>query len=110
MSDTIRVHVTDLDGNRQTYEGLNGYSVMEVIRDNGLPIKAECGGCMCCATCAVDVAANWVHKIPQQSKDERDMIEDSGVAANETTRLSCQIVLGPELDGIAVTLRPDAVP
>lgn len=110
MSDTIRVHVTDLNGDTQTYEGLSGYSVMEVIRDNGLPIKAECGGCLCCATCAVEVEDNWLHKIAQQSADEKDMIDDTGMTVNDGTRLSCQIVLNSELDGLAVSLRADSAP
>ncbi len=104
MSDTIKVIVTDLNGDTTAYEGLEGYSVMEVIRDNGLPIKAECGGCMCCATCAVTVAPVWHDKIAPQSADEADLVMDAGL--NAAARLSCQIVLEPALDGLEVTLLP----
>lgn len=106
MTDTIKVIVTDLNGDIQTYEGLEGYSVMEVIRDNGLPIKAECGGCMCCATCAVDIDAQWLDKIVPQSADEADLILDAGLDVKPLTRLSCQIVLDPSLNGLEVTLLP----
>lgn len=106
MSDTISVLVTDLSGETQSYEGLEGYSVMEVIRDNGLPIKAECGGCKCCATCAVEVAPEWLDKIRAADADETDLVADSGMSVTPQTRLSCQIILDADLSGLAVTLRP----
>lgn len=106
MSDTIAVTVTTANGTTQNYEGLEGYSVMEVIRDNGLPIRAECGGCKCCATCAVEVSDEWVSKIVAADADEVDLIADAGVRATQNTRLSCQIILAPALSGIAVTLHP----
>lgn len=105
MSDgIITVHVTDLDGQTKTYEGLESYSLMEVIRDHGLPIKAECGGCMCCATCVVNVDEKWLDHLPEQNDDERDLIEDSGIDVTPQTRLSCQIILAPEMDGLKATL------
>lgn len=107
MTDTIRVTVATPDGRRDTYEGLEGYSVMEVIRDNGLPIKAECGGCMCCATCAVVVSPDWQDRINPATADEEDLVMDAGLDAS--ARLSCQIVLDPSLDGLEVTLLPQDV-
>ena len=108
MSDTISVIVTDPSGATQSYEGLEGYSVMEVIRDNGLPIKAECGGCKCCATCAVEVSPEWLDKIRAADADETDLVADSGMNVTPQTRLSCQIILEPALSGLAVTLLPSA--
>ena len=107
MSDTIIISVTDMTGNTREYEGLEGYSVMEVIRDNGLPIKAECGGCMCCATCAVEVAPDWLDTLKARSADEEDLIMDAGLTITPQTRLSCQIILDPALDGLKVTLLPE---
>jgi len=110
MSDTIKIAVTDLNGNTLTYEGLNGYSVMEVIRDNGLPIKAECGGCMCCATCAVEVDAAWTDKLTPRSADEEDLMSDNGLGVTPQTRLSCQIILDEQMDGLSVKLIQDSAP
>lgn len=107
MTDTIKINVTDLSGNTQEYEGLEGYSVMEVIRDNGLPIKAECGGCMCCATCAVEISLDWLDSMKARSADEEDLIVDAGLNITPQTRLSCQIILDPALDGLAVKLLPE---
>lgn len=109
MSDVITVHVTDLEGETKTYEGLDGYSLMEVIRDNGLPIKAECGGCMCCATCLVDVNEAWLDKIQPQSDDERDLIEDAGIDLTPSMRLSCQIILDESLMDLQVNLLKEAL-
>lgn len=106
MSDTIKVTVTDLSGEARIYEGLEGYSVMEVIRDNGLPINAECGGCKCCATCAVEVSTDWLSKITPPDADESDLMHDAGLDVTPQTRLSCQIILDDGLDGISVTLLP----
>jgi len=108
MSDTIKVKITDLHGDTHEAEGLDSYSVMEVIRDNGYPIKAECGGCLCCATCAVTVSPEWLDKIKPASPDEQDLMVDAGLDVTPQTRLSCQIILDPSLEGFAVTLLPEA--
>ena len=59
-----KVIVTDREGNEHELEGIEGWRVMEVIRDHGLPIKAECGGAAACATCHVYVNEDWVDRIP----------------------------------------------
>ncbi len=107
MSDTIKISVTDISGETQEYEGLEGYSVMEVIRDNGLPIKAECGGCKCCATCAVEVDPEWLARIRAADADETDLMDDAGLNVTPQTRLSCQVILDPALEGLKVVLRPE---
>lgn len=81
---------------------------MEMIRDAGLPIKAECGGCMACATCHVYVDPAWVDKIPAPRDDERDMITDFAASPRENSRLSCQILMTDELKGLVVTLAPNS--
>lgn len=106
MSEPISVRVTDLHGETHAFEGQEGYSLMEIIRDNGLPMKAECGGCLCCATCAVEVAPGWLPQLGAASPDEKDLMEDAGLNVTPQTRLSCQIVLAPALDGVAVKLVP----
>jgi 2Fe-2S ferredoxin len=102
----IPVHITDYDGKRHTLEGIEGWRLMEVIRDYGLPIKAECGGACACATCHVYVAPEWVEKLAAKSGDE-DMMLDDAMAVESNSRLSCQIILSQEHEGLEVTLAPN---
>lgn len=102
----IPVHVTDYEGKRHTLDGIEGWRLMEVIRDYGLPIKAECGGACACATCHVYVAPEWMEKLIPANSDETMMLDDA-MAVEENSRLSCQIILSPELEGLEVTLAPN---
>ena len=101
------IHVTDQAGETHQLEGLEGWRVMEVIRDWGLNIKAECGGACSCATCHVYVEDGWFEKLPDPSDDEEDLIY-STLDQKPTSRLSCQILLSDELDGLQLTLTPSA--
>ncbi len=103
----MKIIVTDQDGAVHQLEGLDGWRVMEVIRDWGLNIKAECGGSCTCATCHVWVDRDWYDKLPPASDDEEDLIF-STLDQKPTSRLSCQILLSEELDGLKVTLTPSA--
>ena len=78
---------------------------MEVIRDYDLPIKAECGGACACATCHVYVDAEWLPKLIPASDEEIGML-DSAFDVQANSRLSCQILTAPELDGLRVTIAP----
>lgn len=99
----VTVHITDYAGERHTLAGLEGWRLMEVIRDYGLPIKAECGGACACATCHVYVSAEWFEKLTPANADETMMLDDA-MAVEAHSRLSCQIILSPELEGLEVTL------
>ncbi len=101
----MHIIVTDRDGNDHTLEALEGWRVMEIIRDYGLPIKAECGGACACGTCHVYVAPEWVGRLYPASEDEIYML-DSAFEVEKNSRLSCQILFTPELDGLRVTLAP----
>lgn len=103
----MKIHVTDQEGTEHELEGLDGWRVMEVIRDWGLNIKAECGGAASCATCHVYVDESWIDKLAPMSEDEEDLIY-STMDKKPTSRLSCQILLSDELDGLKVTLAPSA--
>jgi 2Fe-2S ferredoxin len=109
----MKIIVTDQDGQVHELEGLDGWRAMEVIRDWGLNIKAECGGACTCATCHVWVGEAWYGKLAPASDDEEDLIF-STLDQKPTSRLSCQILLSEELDGLQLTLTPsaakDAVP
>ncbi len=104
--DDLYIMVRDRDGGETKVPALSGWRVMEIIRDNGLPIKAECGGALLCATCHVYVDPDWVSRVPPPRDDERDMIVDSAVDTYDNSRLSCQIIMTPELNGLVVTLAP----
>lgn len=104
--ETYKIKVTDRDGVEHELEGLEGWRVMEVIRDAGLPIKAECGGCCACATCHVYVAPEWQDKLVPATDEEVNMM-DEAFDVQDNSRLSCQILLKPEFDGLKVTLAPD---
>lgn len=101
----MHIHVTDQSGTRHTLEALEGFRVMEIIRDWGLDIKAECGGACACATCHVHVAPDWTGKLYPIETEEEDML-DQAFDVRDTSRLSCQLLMSEELDGLEVTLAP----
>jgi ferredoxin, 2Fe-2S len=105
----MKLHVTDQDGKTHILEGIDGWRVMEIIRDHGLPIKAECGGCASCATCHVYVAPEWVEKLHPPREDELDLL-DTAPDVRDNSRLSCQILMSEELDGLTLTLAPGSEP
>jgi 2Fe-2S ferredoxin len=99
--------VVTRDGTERTVEGESGLSVMEVIRDAGFDeLLALCGGCCSCATCHVHVDPAFADKLPDMSEDENDLL-DSSDYRNETSRLSCQLTFGEDLDGLRVTIAPE---
>ena len=102
----IKVKMPDCTVHR--LEALDGWRVMEVIRDWGLPIKAECGGACACATCHVWVGKDWVRKIPAASGEEMEML-DGAFNVDERSRLCCQIIMNETLDGLEVELAPESL-
>jgi len=102
----MNIVATDREGKERVIEGRDGWSVMEILRDAGLPIAAECGGACACATCHVYVAEDWLAKLPPKSDAETDML-DMALAVEPNSRLSCQITCSDELDGIKVTIAPE---
>lgn len=100
------IYVTDPEGKTHRLEGPEGWRVMEVIRDNGLPLKAECGGACSCATCHVYVDEAWLEKLVPATDEETYML-DEAFEVEDNSRLSCQILLSEELDGLEVTIAPD---
>ena len=81
---------------------------MEVLRDGGVPVRAECGGACACATCHVHVGEDWRTQAGKASEEETDLLEDSDYFVEGASRLACQIKLSDALDGLAVTLQLDA--
>ena len=100
------IHVTDRAGQRHTLEAIEGWRVMEIIRDWGLPIEGMCGGACECATCHVFVDEAWLARCGTPSELEASMLSFAA-AAQPNSRLSCQIAMTPLLDGLVVRL-PEA--
>lgn len=99
--------VTTREGETSEIEVEKGLTVMEAIRDNGFDeLLALCGGCCSCATCHVHINPEFAGKLPEMSEDEDDLLESSDHRA-DTSRLSCQIPFGAELDGLKVTIAPE---
>jgi 2Fe-2S ferredoxin len=102
----MKIHATDRNGKQHELEGRDGWTVMEILRDGGLDISAECGGACACATCHVYVAPEWFDKLPKASDAEIDML-DMALAVEPTSRLSCQLTCSEDLDGLTVTVAPE---
>ena len=102
----MKIIATDRKGAVHTLEGRDGWSVMEIMRDAGLPVAAECGGACACATCHVYVEESWYARLAPPKPEEIDML-DMAIALQPNSRLSCQIICAPETDGIKVTLAPE---
>jgi len=103
----ITVQLVEPDGSRHTLTGDPGLSLMRVATDAGVDgIKADCGGCLTCATCHVFVDPVWAGRLPPPSPDEDAMLEMTAAPRQPNSRLSCQIVLDEALDGLVAGL-PD---
>jgi len=91
-------------GKTHTIDVPNGLSAMEGAIQNNIPgIDADCGGGMACATCHVYVKEEWFDKLPKKEDGEEDMI-DMAYEPNKFSRLSCQLIVSDELEGLVVKL------
>ena len=102
----MKIIVTNRDGNKQILEGDNNSTLMEIIRDQGLDIDAACGGCCACATCHVYIDEKWFNKLSSKDDEEESML-DQAFDVKKNSRLSCQIHLNEELDGLELELAPE---
>ena len=103
----VRLIITSSTGQTRTIEARSGTSVMEAARNNGVEgIIAECGGACSCATCHVHVADDWLAKLPERSGTEADMLDFADNLDVQRSRLSCQISMTADLDGLEVSV-PD---
>ena len=98
-----KITYQDNIGNSKTIDVENGLTVMEGAIQNDIPgIDADCGGSMACATCHVYVEEKWLDKLPKAEEAEIDMI-DMALKKKKNSRLSCQLIVSDELDGLKVT-------
>ena len=99
-----KVTYIEFNGTEHVVNVEKDLTIMEGAVQNNIPgIDADCGGSCACATCHVYVDDDWVDKLPEQSDAEKDML-DFAFETKSTSRLSCQLFLDENLDGIAVSL------
>ncbi len=97
----INVTFISADGERQEVQAEAGQGLLEVAQAAGQPLEGTCEGQMACSTCHVIIDKDWFDKLPCAVEGEEDML-DLASGARRTSRLSCQIVLTPELNGLVV--------
>jgi len=98
-----KITFVDASGESRSVEAQVGATVMETALRNSIPgIEAECGGACACATCHVYVSEAWTEKTGKASQMEEDML-DFAFEVRPNSRLSCQIKVSDELDGLCVT-------
>ena len=92
-------------GKEHVVEVANGLTVMEGARDNNIPgIEADCGAACACSTCHVYVHPDWVGKLPEKDDMEEDMLDFAYEPDAERSRLTCQLKVTDELDGLVVQM------
>jgi ferredoxin len=102
----IRVRFTSADGGTtREVQAPEGQRLLEVAQNDGQPLEGTCEGQMSCSTCHVIVAAEDFARLPAVSEEEEDML-DLAIGAVRTSRLACQILLTPDLDGLSVRIPP----
>lgn len=97
----IKVTFINAEGQAQTVDAEVGQDLLKVAQAAGQPLEGTCEGQMACSTCHVIVDKDWFGKLPPAVEDEEDML-DLASGARRTSRLSCQIILTEELDGLVV--------
>jgi|TARA_Y100000389_G_scaffold143639_1_gene141920 ferredoxin, 2Fe-2S len=99
----VKIIYKNNQGDTKTIEVENGLTVMEGAIQNDIPgIDADCGGSMACATCHVYIEEKWFNKLPKAEEAEVDMI-DMAYEPKKNSRLSCQLIVSDELEGLTVT-------
>jgi ferredoxin, 2Fe-2S len=98
-----RIVFVDASGKEHQIEAADGLSVMEALRGHAPGIQGECEGSLACATCHVWIDPAWAHRLEQPTDDEADML-DCAFNVREHSRLSCQIRIGPDIDGLRCEL------
>ena len=99
-----KIKYIEFNGEEHEVDVQNGLTVMEGAIKNKIPgIDADCGGACACATCHVYVQKKWLSKLPSKEDTEEDML-DFAFEVKENSRLSCQLTVTDELDGLVVDL------
>jgi 2Fe-2S ferredoxin len=102
----VKLVVTDKDGRDVEIDARAGLSIMENIRQLPRSVEAICGGLCSCATCHVFIEPEWMQRLAPRRYEERVMLQSSPTFDSARSRLSCQIKVTPELEGLHVTVAP----
>lgn len=97
------IHVVDRDGRQHDLEPVEGWRLMEILRDYGLGMDNTCCGSLACAECHVILDADWAGKVPPPTDEEIEKLDELPLL-HETSRLSCQIIWSDELDGLRLKI------
>ena len=100
---SIAITFVTAEGARVTASAEEGRHLLEVAQAAGMPLEGTCESQMACSTCHVIVAPEWFDRLPPAVEDEEDML-DLAAQVTRTSRLSCQIRLTPDLDGLEVRI------
>lgn len=103
----MRVRFTTARGDAFESEAMPGDTLLRLAQAAGLPLEGTCEGQMACSTCHIVVTPEWFDRLAPASEEEEDML-DLAAGVRRTSRLACQIVLGEDLDGLAVTIPAEA--
>ena len=101
-----KIIITNRDGKKHEIDADPNFTLMEAIRDKGFDIEASCGGCCACATCHVYIDEKWITRVTKLNDDEASML-DLAFDVRDNSRLSCQIELSDELDGLELEIAPE---
>ena len=100
-----KITYIEYGGKRHVIDVPNGITVMEGARDNNIPgIEADCGGACACSTCHVYVDDSWVERLPEKEPMEEDMLDFAFEPDEVRSRLTCQLTVSDDLDGLIVTM------
>ena len=102
----ITIKVTDLDGQQHELEANPGEILMELLREQDWGVAALCGGMCSCATCHVFLDEGWLERFPPKESDEEELLEVLDYF-QPNSRLSCQLRLENDHDGLSVQLAPE---
>jgi 2Fe-2S ferredoxin len=101
------IYVTDREGKEHVLEVAIGLSVMESLREIDDGVEALCGGMCSCATCHVYIDPEWAPRLSERGDDELELLEDTECFKGQESRLSCQITVTAELDGMRLIVAPE---
>ncbi|MCY4006554.1 MAG: 2Fe-2S iron-sulfur cluster-binding protein [Rhodobacteraceae bacterium] len=101
----VKITYIEFGGQRHEIDVPKGLTVMEGARDNNIPgIDADCGGCCACSTCHVYVDESWVNRLPEKDVMEEDMLDFAFEPDPVRSRLTCQLTVTEELEGLIVQM------
>jgi len=102
-----KMFVIDREGGQHEFDLEAGQSIYEPLRELDAGIEALCGGMCSCATCHVYIESEFAGKIPAAQDDEMELLEETECFKEGESRLSCQVFMSDELDGIKLTIAPE---